>query len=150
MTGIVNGDNGNISSQSLSRAVAVRSNAFGAYAIAQRECEVTREQIHVGQSSLWDDMLPLSPFTMPVMEELDSIHDWHCKWGQRQHIIPKAALSDMNLFSSHFTLTLCCRCPHLQCQSWKSWTLSSMMTLRMSRLCFPLGKTVPSVHTGKN
>ncbi|CAP80715.1 Pc12g10880 [Penicillium rubens Wisconsin 54-1255] len=59
----------------LSRAVAVRSNAFGAYAIAQRECEVTREQIHVGQSSLWDDMLPLSPFTMPVMEELDSILD---------------------------------------------------------------------------
>ncbi|CAG8172921.1 unnamed protein product [Penicillium nalgiovense] len=57
----------------LSRAVAVRSNAFGAYAIAQRECEVTREQIHVEQSSLWDDILPLSPFTMPVMEELDSI-----------------------------------------------------------------------------
>ncbi|CAG7956298.1 unnamed protein product [Penicillium nalgiovense] len=57
----------------LSRAVAVRSNAFGAYAIAQRECEVTREQIYVEQSSLWDDILPLSPFTMPVMEELDSI-----------------------------------------------------------------------------
>ncbi|CAI7657876.1 unnamed protein product [Penicillium glandicola] len=59
----------------LSRAVAVRSNAFGAYAVAQRDCEVTREQIHVEQSSLWDDMLPLSPFLMPGLEELDSILD---------------------------------------------------------------------------
>ncbi|OQE46047.1 hypothetical protein PENCOP_c001G03255 [Penicillium coprophilum] len=59
----------------LSRAVAVRSNAFGAYAVAQRDCEVTREQIHVEQSRLWDDMLPLSPFTMPGLEELDSILD---------------------------------------------------------------------------
>ncbi|KAJ5959643.1 uncharacterized protein N7479_006793 [Penicillium vulpinum] len=59
----------------LSRAVAVRSNAFGAYAVAQRDCEVTREQIHVEQSSLWDDMLPLSPFTMPDLEVLDSILD---------------------------------------------------------------------------
>ncbi|KAJ5513506.1 hypothetical protein N7463_003058 [Penicillium fimorum] len=59
----------------LSRAVAVRSNAFGAYAVAQRDCEVTREQIHVEQSSLWDDMLPLSPFTMPGLEVLGSILD---------------------------------------------------------------------------
>ncbi|KAJ5452848.1 hypothetical protein N7445_001031 [Penicillium cf. griseofulvum] len=59
----------------LSRAVAVRSNAFGAYAVAQRECEVTREQIHIEQSSLWDDMLPLSPFTMPSLEELELILD---------------------------------------------------------------------------
>ncbi|OQD71377.1 hypothetical protein PENPOL_c001G03766 [Penicillium polonicum] len=57
----------------LSRAVAVRSNAFGAYAVAQRDCEVTREQIHVEQSNLWDDMLPLSPFSIPGLEELDSI-----------------------------------------------------------------------------
>lgn len=57
----------------LSRAVAVRSNAFGAYAVAQRDCEVTREQIHIEQSSLGDDMLPLSPFSIPGLEELDSI-----------------------------------------------------------------------------
>ncbi|KAI2705282.1 hypothetical protein CBS147317_2234 [Penicillium roqueforti] len=57
----------------LSRAVAVRSNAFGAYAVAQRDCEVTREQINVEQSSLWDDMLLLSPFSTPGLEELDSI-----------------------------------------------------------------------------
>ena len=46
----------------LSRVVGVRSNAFGAYAVAQRDCNVTREQIKVHPSSLWDDILPLSPF----------------------------------------------------------------------------------------
>ncbi|KAJ5467381.1 hypothetical protein N7475_005133 [Penicillium sp. IBT 31633x] len=59
----------------LSRAIAVRSNAFGAYAVAQRDCEVTREQISINPSSLWDDILPLSPFTMPGLEELDLILD---------------------------------------------------------------------------
>jgi alpha-tubulin suppressor-like RCC1 family protein len=57
----------------LSRAVAVRSNAFGAYAVAQSDCEVTREQIHVAISSLRDDLLPLSPFLTPGLEEIDSI-----------------------------------------------------------------------------
>lgn len=46
----------------LSRVVGVRSNAFGAYAVAQRDCNVTREQIKIHPSSLWDDLLPLSPF----------------------------------------------------------------------------------------
>ncbi|KAJ5773294.1 hypothetical protein N7457_008190 [Penicillium paradoxum] len=59
----------------LSRAVAVRSNAFGAYAVAQHDCEVTREQIQIDTSSLWDDLLPLSPFTTPGPEELDLILD---------------------------------------------------------------------------
>lgn len=46
----------------ISRAVAVRSNAYGAFAVAQRECDVTKQQIKVGPSTLWDDILPLSPF----------------------------------------------------------------------------------------
>lgn len=46
----------------LSRVVGVRSNAFGAYAVAQRDCNVTREQIKIDPSALWDDILPLSPF----------------------------------------------------------------------------------------
>ncbi|ODM15055.1 hypothetical protein SI65_09551 [Aspergillus cristatus] len=46
----------------LSRVVGVRSNAFGAYAVAQRDCNVTREQIEIDQSTLWNDLLPLSPF----------------------------------------------------------------------------------------
>ncbi|KAL2856010.1 BTB/POZ protein [Aspergillus pseudoustus] len=47
---------------SLSRVVAVCSNAFGAFAAAQRECDVTREQISVAPTKLWDDIFPLSPF----------------------------------------------------------------------------------------
>lgn len=46
----------------LSRVVGVRSNAFGAYAVAQRDCNVTREQIKIDQSTLSNDLLPLSPF----------------------------------------------------------------------------------------
>jgi alpha-tubulin suppressor-like RCC1 family protein len=57
----------------LSRAVAVRSNAFGAYAVAQRDCDITKEQIHVEPSNLWDDILPLSPFTTPELEDVDAI-----------------------------------------------------------------------------
>lgn len=57
----------------LSRAVAVRSNAFGAYAVAQRDCEVTREQIHIDRSSLWDDVLPMSPFLTPGPDDVDAI-----------------------------------------------------------------------------
>lgn len=57
----------------LSGAVAVRSNAFGAFAVAQRDCDVTREQIHVDQSALWDDLLPLSPFMTPGIDEVEDI-----------------------------------------------------------------------------
>lgn len=57
----------------LSGAVGVCSNAFGAYAVAQRDCDVTREQIHVDQSTLWDDLLPLSPFMTPGIDEMEEI-----------------------------------------------------------------------------
>ena len=55
----------------LSRAVAVTSNAFGAYALMQRDCDVTKEQIHVEPSTLGNDLLPLLPFTLSegVLEE---------------------------------------------------------------------------------
>ncbi|OJD21549.1 hypothetical protein ACJ73_07110, partial [Blastomyces percursus] len=46
----------------LSRVVAVRSNAFGAYAVAQRGCDVAREQIMVDDRSIWDDFWPLMAF----------------------------------------------------------------------------------------
>lgn len=55
----------------LSRAVAVRSNAFGAYAVVQRDCNVTKEQIHMDPSTLWDDILPLSPFMTPGPDDVD-------------------------------------------------------------------------------
>lgn len=57
----------------LSRAVAVRSNAFGAFAVAQRDCDVTRDQVHINQSTLWDNLLPLSPFITPGIEDIDSV-----------------------------------------------------------------------------
>jgi alpha-tubulin suppressor-like RCC1 family protein len=62
----------------VSRVAAVRSNAFGAYAVAQRECDVAREQITVSPSTLWHDFFELLPFkdlanvtsgTLPPMSE---------------------------------------------------------------------------------
>ncbi|KKZ68243.1 hypothetical protein EMCG_06066 [[Emmonsia] crescens] len=46
----------------LSRVVAVRSNAFGAYAVAQRGCDVAREQIMIDDRSIWEDFRPLLAF----------------------------------------------------------------------------------------
>ncbi|KAJ5525594.1 hypothetical protein N7494_012244 [Penicillium frequentans] len=58
---------------SLSRAVAVRSNAFGAYAVAQRDYNVTREQVHIAGSTLLDDLLPLSPFGLPAPDDVETM-----------------------------------------------------------------------------
>ncbi|KAJ5550201.1 hypothetical protein N7461_004899 [Penicillium sp. DV-2018c] len=55
----------------LSRAVAVRSNAFGAYAIAQRDCEVTRH-ISIDRGRLWADVSLLAPLSIPRRPPLDS------------------------------------------------------------------------------
>ncbi|KAL1976129.1 hypothetical protein VTN31DRAFT_2411 [Thermomyces dupontii] len=46
----------------LSRVVAVRSNGFGAYAVAQQDCTVTKEKISVSPSTLWHDVSQLLPF----------------------------------------------------------------------------------------
>lgn len=56
----------------LSRVVGVRSNAFGAYAVAQRDCNVTREQIKIDHSTLWHDILPLLPFESLRMAAYDT------------------------------------------------------------------------------
>ncbi|RMZ84619.1 hypothetical protein DV737_g1198, partial [Chaetothyriales sp. CBS 132003] len=46
----------------LTRAVAVRSNAFGAFTAIRRECDVTRTQIVVEPPSLWNDFFQLLSF----------------------------------------------------------------------------------------
>ena len=48
----------------LSRVIAVTSNAYGAYAVMERDCDITKEQIHIDPSMLRDDFLPLLPFTV--------------------------------------------------------------------------------------
>ncbi|KAM5507510.1 hypothetical protein McanMca71_001664 [Microsporum canis] len=46
----------------ISRAVGVRSNAFGAYAIIQRSSDVARRNLTVDEPRLWADIRPLIPF----------------------------------------------------------------------------------------
>ncbi|GKZ19544.1 hypothetical protein AbraIFM66951_011259 [Aspergillus brasiliensis] len=54
----------------LSRVIGVCSNAFGAYAAVQRDSDVTKEQINIDKSTLWEDLLPLSPFNS-LQETID-------------------------------------------------------------------------------
>ena len=56
----------------LTRAIAVRSNAFGAFAAIRKDTDVTREQIDVDPQTLWGDLLPLLPFRDFRLPEEDS------------------------------------------------------------------------------
>jgi hypothetical protein len=46
----------------LTRVVAVRASAFGAYAAVRKDCDVTRTQIGVDEPGLWEDFSPLLSF----------------------------------------------------------------------------------------
>ena len=46
----------------LTRAAAVRSNAFGAFAAIRKDCDVLKTQIPVESSKLWRDVFGLLPF----------------------------------------------------------------------------------------
>lgn len=46
----------------LTRVIAVRASAFGAYAAVRKDCDVTRTQIGVDELSIWDDLSPLLSF----------------------------------------------------------------------------------------
>ncbi|RYN41524.1 hypothetical protein AA0112_g2323 [Alternaria arborescens] len=46
----------------LTRVIAVRASAFGAYAAIRKDCDVTRNQIGVDEAGLWDDLAPLLSF----------------------------------------------------------------------------------------
>jgi inhibitor of Bruton tyrosine kinase len=60
----------------ITRAVGIRSNAFGAFTAIRRDCDVTREQIVVNPPSIWNDLLPLLPFKeYGKMEEMFDSED---------------------------------------------------------------------------
>ncbi|KAF1946053.1 hypothetical protein EJ02DRAFT_337072 [Clathrospora elynae] len=46
----------------LTRVIAVRASAFGAYAAIRKDCNVTRAQIGVDELGLWDELAPLLSF----------------------------------------------------------------------------------------
>ena len=45
----------------LTRIIAVRSNAFGAYAAVRKDCDIMQAQIGVDNMSIWKDLFPLLP-----------------------------------------------------------------------------------------
>lgn len=46
----------------LTRVIAVRASAFGAYAAIRKDCDVTRSQIGVDEPNLWEDLASLLSF----------------------------------------------------------------------------------------
>lgn len=46
----------------LTRVLAVRASAHGAYAAVRRDCDVTKNQVLVAEQTLWDDLFPLLCF----------------------------------------------------------------------------------------
>jgi alpha-tubulin suppressor-like RCC1 family protein len=46
----------------LTRVVAVRSSAYGAYAAIRKDCDVTKTQVEVDDLSIWKDVAPLLSF----------------------------------------------------------------------------------------
>ncbi|KAH7383188.1 hypothetical protein BKA66DRAFT_512058 [Pyrenochaeta sp. MPI-SDFR-AT-0127] len=46
----------------LTRVIAVRASAFGAYAAVRKDCNVTRTQIGVDEPNLWEELAPLLAF----------------------------------------------------------------------------------------
>ncbi|KAK2740518.1 hypothetical protein FQN55_008861 [Onygenales sp. PD_40] len=65
----------------LSRVVAVRSNAFGAYAVAQRGCDVAREQILVDEKGIWEDFRPLLPFSDMIRDREVDLSSPEARWS---------------------------------------------------------------------
>jgi hypothetical protein len=60
----------------LTRVIAVRASAFGAYAAVRKDCDVTRSQIGVDEPSLWEALSPLLSFhEMTKYEETSDDED---------------------------------------------------------------------------
>ena len=59
----------------LTRATAVRSNTFGAYAALRNDCDITRTQMTVSDQSLWTDVVDLLSFHDFEVEETSDSED---------------------------------------------------------------------------
>ncbi|KAL9619738.1 MAG: hypothetical protein Q9160_005669 [Pyrenula sp. 1 TL-2023] len=57
---------------SLTRAIAVRSNGYGAFSAVRKDTTVTRDQIFLDPPNLWNDLLPLLSFKDHRKHEEDS------------------------------------------------------------------------------
>ena len=68
----------------LTRVVAVRSNAFGAFAAVRRDYDVLRTQIEVAPSTLWRDLFPLLPFRWLSVSEKESSTEYKLHFSNPQ------------------------------------------------------------------
>ncbi|KAL5118503.1 hypothetical protein ACEQ8H_003518 [Pleosporales sp. CAS-2024a] len=85
----------------LTRVVAVRASAFGAYAAIRKDCDVTRTQIGVDEPSLWEDLSSLLSFDdMKHYEETSDEEDPEPRFWTRRpdtQALRKRALKSKDL-----------------------------------------------------
>lgn len=68
----------------LTRVIAVRASAYGAYAAVRKDCDVTRTQIGVDEPTLWKDIAPLlSCYELSHYEEKSDDEDPTPRFWQR-------------------------------------------------------------------
>jgi alpha-tubulin suppressor-like RCC1 family protein len=87
----------------LTRVIAVRASAFGAYAAVRKDCDVTRSQIGVDEPNLWEDLSPLLSFhEMTKYEESSDDEDPEPRFWTRRtdtQALRKRALKSKDLES---------------------------------------------------
>ncbi|KAL2819677.1 hypothetical protein BJX63DRAFT_358758 [Aspergillus granulosus] len=107
----------------LSRVVGVCSNAFGAFAVVQRECDVTREQISVAPTKLWDDIFPLSPFHS-ISSSKPSGSDENGLWNSNTPTAIRQAIMGSSSLDSYFP-------PTAEPPSGTVWVMTTTSSIRV-------------------
>jgi len=120
----------------LTRAVAVRSNAYGAFTTVRKDCDVTREQIAVAAPGIWDDMFPLLPFANygEVVESEESKEPQLRFWkpatpGPSPALIKRAIIASPG--SEDDLLDLCKRYEPLSETQYDIWITSNVTDVKI-------------------
>jgi alpha-tubulin suppressor-like RCC1 family protein len=107
----------------LTGAIAVRSNAFGAFTAVRKDCTVTREQIVPSDPSLWKDLLPLLPFASLGKTGTGSDSETDPARIGRSLITSSTSETDM--------LDLCKRFEPLSQSQYNLWVTSNLTEVRI-------------------
>ncbi|RMZ77228.1 hypothetical protein DV738_g4474, partial [Chaetothyriales sp. CBS 135597] len=126
----------------LTRAVAVRSNAFGAFAAVRRECDVTRTQVLVEPPSLWKDFFQLLSFRHYGDDKNDAessnrLSLWRPSSSGPSPAMVKRALITRSTAEDELA-EVCRSLEPLSGSGFDAWITSDMTDVRIPVHCFVL------------
>lgn len=123
----------------LTSAVAVRSNAFGAFTAIRKDSVVTRQQINPAPASLWEDLFPLLPF-YTYGAQTDSADACNPAEIARAIITNPSAELDVT--------NLCRRLEPLSTSQYDAWITSNVTDIRIPVHAFLLKARSPILRAG--